>query len=91
MCRFNPKNDSRRIDPCMKHLVNWLKNADYEVVACCCGHSKYPMSVVVRFRVNGKPYYVELLSDTGIKRAKKFYKKDKQGYYFIPEVMEKER
>ena len=84
MCKFNPKNDSRRIDPCMKPLIKFLKD-DYKVVACCCGHSKYPMTIIVRSFLDGE--YFELLTDTEISRKKKFYKKDKQGYYFIPEVM----
>ncbi|KKL89042.1 hypothetical protein LCGC14_1918600, partial [marine sediment metagenome] len=33
--------------------------------------------------------YVEIVSGIPILRKRKFYKKDKQGYYFIPEVIEK--
>ena len=30
----------------------------------------------------------DLISEVDIPRKKKFYKKDKQGYYYIPEVIE---
>ena len=88
MCKFNPKNDSRRIDPCMIPLVNWLKEHHYVVMACCCGHSKYPMTVVVKGidTIKNQPFLFELLSGVDIPRKRKFYKKDKQGYYYILEV-----
>jgi len=102
MCKFNPKNDSRRIDPCMKTFIVLLNHyfiqSEIKVVACCCGHNKYPMTILVK----GKPYHPsgfknpfvkekdlvqELVSGKIIPRQKKFYKKDKQGYYYIPEVI----
>ena len=87
MCKFNPKNDSRRIDPCMRPLIKWMKEMmDYDVVMCCCGHSVYNMTIVVKFMHNGVPYFEEVLSGKRLERKRKFYKKDKQGYYYIPEV-----
>lgn len=89
MCKFNPKNDSRRIDPCMKNFVEYLSDyLPHEVVACCCGHGKYPMSIVVENynRSSGARIFFEIFSNKIIPHQKKFYKKDKQGYYFIPEV-----
>ena len=85
MCRFNPKNDSRFIDPCMMKFIKNLKSAlkkDVKVVACCCGHCKYPMTIVIDA---GYGIY-DLVSGKEIPRKKRFYKKDKQGVYFIPEV-----
>ena len=32
---------------------------------------------------------VDLVSNKIIPRTKRFYKKDKQGYYYIPEIMHK--
>jgi len=77
-----------RIDKCMKPLIQWLKSCDYDTVACCCGHDKYPMTVIVKEMRTGIPKYWELFSDTHIPRNRKFYKKDKQGYYYIPEINE---
>jgi len=89
MCKFNPKNDSRFIDPCMKHLIKVIDSfRDADVVACCCGHKKYPMTIVVKFKKTG--WNFEIMSNQYINRKKKFYKKDKQGYYYIPETINNE-
>jgi hypothetical protein len=88
MCKFNTKNNSRWIDPCMKPLMKWLKKqAYYNVVACCCGHGKYPMTIVVEYPGGYERDYVEVLSDTRIPRKKRFYKKDEMGTYYIPECV----
>ncbi len=84
MCKFNPKNDSRRIDPCMNNIIDFIQaTKTYKTLGCCCGHFKYPMTIVV---TNGKINW-DLISNKIIPRKKKFYKKDKQGYYYIPEVL----
>jgi hypothetical protein len=79
MCKFNHKNNSRRIDPCMKNILKVIPGT----FACCCGHGKYPMTIVLK-NINGEFY--EAFSGKIISRKKKFYRKDKQGMYFIPEV-----
>jgi len=91
MCEFNPKNDSRFIDPCMKEyieMINKILKKVYEVKACCCGHGKYPRTVVIGLKRKNS-FCFDLISGKMINREKKFYKKDKQGVYFIPEVLEK--
>lgn len=91
MCKFNPKNDSRIIDPCMKELVeniDLFSNNIY-VVACCCGHGKYPQSIVVKFKQSSSSDYAyDFVSGKYIPRKKRFYKKDKEGVYYIPETLE---
>ena len=87
MCKFNPKNDSRRIDPCMKNLIIFLQDNGIETLACCCGYGKYPMTIVIK-HFSGNTIW-EIMSKTLIPRKKRFYKKDKQGYYYIPEVIKK--
>ncbi len=88
MCKFNPKNDSRRIDPCMKNLIagiNGVMDMEiFQIMACCCGHGKYPMTIIVR-GLDG--FTFDLISAEEISRKKKFYKKDKKGYYYIPETL----
>jgi len=92
MCKWNKWGDTR-IDHCMRNFIKILEtNKIVDVLACCCGHGKYPMSVVVKFKLKCdllKPF--ELFSGKVIPRKKKFYKKDKQGYYYIPEVIENEK
>jgi len=86
MCKFNPKNDARRIDPCMKRLIEFLNNVGYKTLSCCCGHGKYNMTLIMR---NGLGEIIDLMSGVKIQRKKRFYKKDKQGYYYIPETIAK--
>lgn len=88
MCKFNPKNDSRRIDPCIKGMIeqlNAMLNKEWEILSCCCGHGKYPLSIVCQHKMFKAPF--DLVSNKNIHNKKKFYKKDKQGYYYIPEVL----
>ena len=70
------------IDECM-NWVGYITHKKLKVVACCCGHSKYPMTIVVK---NFKGYIWDLISNKKIPRKKRFYKRDKQGFYFIPEL-----
>lgn len=86
MCKFNPKNDGRFIDPCMINLIAFMKvkGRKLRTVACCCGHGKYPMTIVAKDNLG---HTWELINNKIIERKKKFYKKDKQGYYYIPEVL----
>lgn len=86
MCKWSKWGDTR-IDPCMRDLIKYLNNAKIETLACCCGHGKYPKTIVIKLHPGcGEPGQMELLSMTRIPRNKRFYKRDKNGVYFIPEV-----
>ncbi len=89
MCKFNKKNDSRFIDPCMRRLIAnlepFINGEPYKIVACCCGHRKYPMTIVIKSTTTGE--VIEMCNSKKIPRQFKFYKKDKQGYYYIPETI----
>jgi len=85
MCRaVKYKNTSNvRIDKCMRKLIKNLKTyTNLEIVGCCCGHKKYPLTIIIKFDEE----FLDLVSGVIIPRKRNFYKKDKQGYYFIPEV-----
>lgn len=98
MCKFNPKNDGRRIDFCMREVIKWLNNKHLTILSCC-GHGKYNPSIIIKEcrEINGKREicFVEIFSGKILrikkspfdKDPKKFYKRDKQGVYFIPEVV----
>lgn len=88
MCKFNPKNDSRRIDPCMENILEHIHG---NVVACCCGHKRYPITIVKKMGFANNPYFLEIVSGKVIPRKKNFYKKDGDGYYYIPEVSNPKR
>jgi len=73
-----------RVDKCLENLIDFINtHSHYRTLGCCCGHSKYPMTIVVQPSVGEK---FELLSNIIIPRKKRFYIKDKYGYYYIPEV-----
>ncbi len=88
MCkkRNNGKNSSAKgIDPCMVQLVNYInRNEGLQTLASCCGHGKYPPTVVVHNLTKTNIY--ELLSLKNIPRTRNFYIRDKEGYYHIPEI-----
>lgn len=87
MCKkINYKTSNVRIDKCMIILIKWLKvrHSYYKFVASCCGHGKYPMTIVVKHRSGS---FIELFSEQFLDRTRKFYKRDKQKYYYIPETI----
>jgi hypothetical protein len=55
----------------------------FKTVGSCCGHGIYPLTIVCR-TVEGK--YFELISGIDIPRTRNFYRLDKDGFYFIPEL-----
>jgi len=72
----------------MKDYIELLNSLRLITRACCCGHGKYPKTVVIeRTNINGEVINLELISGKIIPRKKLFYKKDKQGFYFIPESL----
>ena len=77
-----------RVDRCIRKLIKSLTNHGYDTVACCCGHGIYPVTIVCKepSRLNESDY-VELISGIRIQRTRRFYKKDSEGFYYIPEVL----
>ena len=76
MCKkCNKKHtNTNKKDICMESVC-WLINnrTNYKTLACCCGHGKYPMTIICKWgELN-----LEKLSYKGIPRNIKFYKKDK--------------
>jgi len=69
----------------MRNLINFINEHSNTIktVACCCGHGKYPMTIIVKHN-SGDVF--DLLSECDIPRTRNFYKRDKEGYYYIPEV-----
>jgi len=89
MCKKvkNKNTCNTKIDRCIRPLIKWLLECDYAPVASCCGHNKYPITVVVKkVSPSQVTYFQELFSGEIIPRKKRFYRRDNQGYYYIPEV-----
>jgi len=88
MCKVKAyhKTSNTRIDKCMRHLCGFIeKHTVYKVKACCCGHNKYPATLVIH--MIGFDTLIEVFSNTIIRRARNIYKRDKEGYYYIPEII----
>ncbi|MCH7828142.1 MAG: hypothetical protein IIC75_09285 [Bacteroidetes bacterium] len=87
MCKKKQfKYCASEIDECMKRIIimlNLYLKKGYETVACCCGHGKYDQSIMIKDK---KGTIFDLVSNSIIPRKRNFYRRDKQGYYYIPEV-----
>jgi len=85
-CKCNKlhRNTNSR-DICMEKIC-WLINnkTNYKTLASCCGHGKYPMTIVVE---KGWGLPLEYFTQIILPRKRRFYKKDKQGIFYIPEVV----
>ncbi len=86
MCKVDIKNGDTRIDPCMREAIKILNASHVHTLACCCGHGKYPMTIVMNVGIS-KIVPLEIFSNKIIPRKKKFYKRDKQGIYYIQETI----
>jgi len=71
-----------RIDPCMKKILIPIRDSGIRTLACCCGHNKYPMTIVYETSTGPEEWF----SGVKIPRKKRFYVKDSEGFYYIPEV-----
>jgi hypothetical protein len=82
MCKW-VKSGANRIDPCMRQKIAILECLRITTLACCCGHGKYPETIVVNVP-NG---IYEFNTGVKIPRKKRFYVRDKDGFYYIPEAL----
>lgn len=82
MCKKKPYCGSR-IDECLREEIKEINSTGdlIKTIASCCGHGKYPKTIIIRHR----GHYLEWYSRTPLKKPKlnRFYKKDKQGYYYL--------
>lgn len=86
MCDKLPYNNPR-IDKCMRVIVEGInKEPRYRTLASCCGHGKYPKTIVVKDKSNGM--ILEYYSRTylQLKKRNRYYVTDKEKYYYIPEL-----
>lgn len=77
---------SIKVDQLMANLIGIINHTSLKTLGCCSGHGKYPMTIIVR-QLNGD--IIDLVSGRQIPRKKRFYVKDNEGFYFIPETLEK--
>ena len=84
MCK---NGNPRKIDKCIRHLIANLNSHGVATIASCCGHGKYPMSIVVMSLRSTKENF-DIVSNVTIPRKSKFYVKDKTGQFYIHETLE---
>lgn len=85
------KSSNPKMDKCMEdyvRMINKIILPIYETKASCCGHGKYPKTVVIGLKKYGSQCF-DLFSGQIIPRKRRFYKRDKEGYYYIPETLVK--
>ena len=77
----------RYVDKCMAEKILWHNSKDGKcrTLACCCGHGKYPQTIIVQIE-GSLPF--EIFSQKFIPRKRNFYRRDEDGYYYIPETIE---
>ena len=75
-----------RIDKCLTPIINYLnKSFKLKTLASFCGHGKYNTTIVVKDNSGTiSEYYSHKL--LGPKKRSRFYKKDEDGFYYIPEL-----
>jgi hypothetical protein len=79
-----------RVDMCIAPLIEQLNDHGIKTLSCCCGHDRYEPTVIVVDKITKKPMlYSDSKMNLIINRKKRFYVKDAEGYYFIPETMKK--
>ncbi len=97
MCKkIITEGSARNIDPCLEKELEQIKtpyfHKKFEIKMSCCGHGKYSKTLIVQNR--GSKYHFEWFSGTSLYGTKRtdsrepFYKRDQEGFYYIPEVDE---
>lgn len=81
-----PIYKSVRIDKCLKPILTFLREHQIITYASCCGHNKYPRTIVYRAKDG---HIRELFTGEFLGEKKRFYRKDENGYYYIPELCTK--
>ena len=78
-----------RIDTCLISIINDLnKSKELRTLASCCGHGQYNPTIVVKDKAgNIFEFYSGIILSP--KKRNRYYKKDENGFYFIPELIKK--
>ncbi len=67
----------------MKEVIRNLCVGGAIPLSCCCGHGRYSRTIVMKTRNDGA---VEYYSGVTIPRKTRFYIRDNEGKFYIPEV-----
>ena len=88
MCELE-KYGTFRIDPCLVNKIDGINQRGlFRTLSSCCGHGKYRSTIVALSRETNIAcdYYTGALLSMGKRKRNRYYKKDTEGFYYIPEV-----
>lgn len=72
-----------RVDKCLIPDILGLWDIGFETLGSCCGHGKYPKTIVVRDDLGNLQ---EAFTSIRLPRVRRFYRMDIDGFYYIPEI-----
>lgn len=91
MCKKLPYCNPR-IDKCLRERIEYInKDFPYKTIASCCGHYKYKETIIVKVITKGFPkgfiFEFNSLIKLTPRKHNRYYKKDVEGYYYVPELI----
>lgn len=75
------------VDSCIADTVDFINtelSKTFRTVGCCCGHGKYPSTIVVMDIWTGGLF--EYFTGMLIPRKRNLYYKDREGIFHLPEM-----
>jgi hypothetical protein len=76
----------------MLDYVSELQSFSLHTIASCCGHGKYKSTIIIQ---DGSGNIYEFFSGVVIsqkpRKSIRYYKRDAEGYFYIPEVEAKRK
>ena len=86
MCKKLPYRNPRW-DKCLTPIINHINQfTELKTLASCCGHGHYKSVIVVKDK-KGKIFEFFTKKELGPRKRNRYFKKDKNGIYFIPEMI----
>ena len=83
------KYQSFRIDDCLVDEIKKINlSPQYYTILCCCGHGRYPKTIIIKDRYTNLVFelFSGIILSKGLRKPKRYYVSDKDGYFFIPEI-----
>lgn len=88
MCDKLPYSNPR-IDKCLIAKIEEInKSKELKTLASCCGHGSYNPTIVVKDK-DGLIFELYSMKPLIPQKRNRYYRKDKNGIYFIPGIFEK--
>jgi hypothetical protein len=82
------KNGQFYIDPCLQAILDQINaSGQFRTLLSCCGHKKYHPTIIIINKITKNVFEYFSGIPLGYKKRKpyKYYKKDPEGYYYLPE------